>query len=160
MQLQLGHNKMIDFWCLGVLIYELFTTKTPFTEMEIKSKSFKDIVKVAEMSNRYFDPAIPSVASDLIRKLLKADKDERIGSKNIDDIKKHEFFNGIDWKALEAQTLESPLLESIQECSIATTRSRKCSSTDDQDYTYNNISLFTTEGSPAKRRMTVCPTNS
>ena len=101
MQLQLGHNKMIDFWCLGVLIHELFTTKTPFTEMEIQSKSFKDIVKAAETSNRYFDPTIPSVASDLIRKLLKADKDERIGSKNIDDIKNHEFFNGMDWKALE-----------------------------------------------------------
>ena len=43
MSLRTGHNKLVDLWSYGVLIYELFTKSTPFTEMEINSKLFMAI---------------------------------------------------------------------------------------------------------------------
>ena len=80
MQLRLGHNKLVDLWCFGVLLHELFTGTTPFTDTEIKSRSFKEIAKTAERGSRFYSEKIPVKASDLISKLLKADKDERLGA--------------------------------------------------------------------------------
>lgn len=101
MALKLGHNKLVDLWSYGIFIYEMFTKGTPFTDMEINSKHFYQICEGAETNRRFVHPLIPDAAEDLIVKILKCNKDERLGAKNLDDIKNHEFFNGFDWDALE-----------------------------------------------------------
>ena len=62
MSLKTGHNKLIDLWSYGILIYELFTKTTPFTDMEINSKLFFELASVAEKNHRFAHILIPSHA--------------------------------------------------------------------------------------------------
>lgn len=40
---------------------------------------------------------ISPVAADFIKKLLNPDFKERLGARDIDEIKSHEFFAGVSW---------------------------------------------------------------
>lgn len=69
--------------------------KTPFkghTEMQ----TFENIKTV----NYTIPLKIKNPARDLIEKLLKLDPEERLGAKNIEDLKKHKFFEEIDFEKL------------------------------------------------------------
>jgi serine/threonine protein kinase len=44
--MHIGYSKYVDFWALGILLYELATGLTPFMPEDISSKSkFKKVVK-------------------------------------------------------------------------------------------------------------------
>jgi len=52
----------------------------------------------------------PEIAQDLIRKLLLKDPSKRLGADGIDSLKQHPFFEGVEFKALYNDDLETPLL--------------------------------------------------
>ncbi|XP_048475590.1 ribosomal protein S6 kinase alpha-5-like [Rhincodon typus] len=88
-----GHGMSVDWWSLGILMFELLTGASPFTlEGEKNSQG--------EVSRRILqaDPPIPSEISpagrDLIQKLLIKDPKKRLGSgpKGASEIKRHSFF--------------------------------------------------------------------
>lgn len=98
-------SKEVDYWALGVLIFELHTNKLPFMansseifenikNLKIKWDSFD---KLAETNNY---PLLHH-AKDLILKFLKIKPSERWGSNNINDIKNHPFFTNFDWKNIK-----------------------------------------------------------
>ena len=62
----------------------------------------------------YADLKIPTNTSescnDILRKLLEKNPDKRLGSlKGAEEIKAHEFFNGIDWDIVERKELILPI---------------------------------------------------
>ncbi|XP_061607190.1 ribosomal protein S6 kinase alpha-4 isoform X2 [Phyllopteryx taeniolatus] len=104
-----GHGKSVDWWSLGILMFELLTGASPFTlEGERNSQS--------EVSKRILrcDPPFPSVigatAQDLLRKLLVKDPHKRLGSgpRGAADIKNHAFFKGLNWDDLAQKKIASP----------------------------------------------------
>ncbi len=95
----------VDYWSLGVLIFELYTSSLPFMD-EIFSKTTENILNLKinwtyfenlEKSNR-FDINCLCNAKNLIKNLLVIDTNQRWGYDNIDDIKSHPFFSNFDWK--------------------------------------------------------------
>ncbi|XP_059497641.1 ribosomal protein S6 kinase alpha-5-like isoform X2 [Stegostoma tigrinum] len=104
-----GHGMSVDWWSLGILLFELLTGASPFTlEGEKNSQG--------EVSRRILqaDPPIPSEISpagrDLIQKLLIKDPKKRLGSgpKGASEIKRHSFFRGINWEDLVAKRIPAP----------------------------------------------------
>ncbi|XP_013875128.1 cGMP-dependent protein kinase 2 isoform X1 [Austrofundulus limnaeus] len=103
-----GHNFSVDFWALGILVFELLTGSPPFSGSD-QMMTYTFILKGIEKMD--FPKKISKRPEDLIRKLCRRNPAERLGNlKNgITDIKKHRWFNGFNWEGLKVKTLQSPL---------------------------------------------------
>ncbi|XP_070820382.1 cGMP-dependent protein kinase 2 [Chaetodon trifascialis] len=103
-----GHNFSVDFWSLGILVFELLTGSPPFSGSD-QMMTYTFILKGIEKMD--FPKKVTKRPEDLIRKLCRRNPSERLGNlKNgITDIKKHRWFNGFNWEGLKARSLPSPL---------------------------------------------------
>ncbi len=89
-----GHNKCVDYWSLGVIIYEMLAGIDPFNDddpMKIYQKITHSILK--------FPSKFDKSAKSLIKKLLVRDVSKRLGNlKNgVNDIKSHRFFKDFEF---------------------------------------------------------------
>ncbi|XP_034134673.1 cGMP-dependent protein kinase 1 isoform X2 [Drosophila guanche] len=103
-----GHDRSVDYWALGILIYELLVGKTPFRGVN-QIKIYQQIlsgIDVIHMPTR-----IPKSAQHLVRHLCKQLPAERLGyqRKGISDIKRHSWFESLDWQRLKNKQLPSPI---------------------------------------------------
>lgn len=90
-----GHGSAVDWWTLGVFIYELLYGKTPF-----KGAGNEDTLSnvVSQCLNFPASPTVSSHGRDLIRRLLQKEPENRLGSeKGAAEIKQHPFFEGLNW---------------------------------------------------------------
>lgn len=70
-----GHGKAVDWWALGVLIYEMLAGYPPYyddTPFGIYEKILKGKI--------LFPPHIQPDAKDLVKKLLTYDRTQRLGN--------------------------------------------------------------------------------
>ena len=102
-----GYNKLVDWWSVGVLLYEFLAGYSPYREARTKID-----IKIYK-KNLEQDPLISDTAFDLIKKLCTFDVSKRIG-KNFEDIKNHEFFKDIDWIKLEKKEITPPYKPKIR----------------------------------------------
>nr|AML78527.1 putative LOV domain-containing protein [Pandorina morum] len=97
-----GHGPGVDWWSLGILIYELLYGTTPFRGSR-RDETFDNIIK----SPLRFPskPAISEEGRDLIDKLLVKDIGRRLGSRTgANEIKSHPWFKGVNWALLRNET--------------------------------------------------------
>lgn len=119
MILRTGYNKEIDFWEMGVYLFEMSVYVPPFNTSELKEKQkIKKIVIDAETKRDWKESNLSPELKDLINRLLKFDPQSRIGVQSWKEIKTHAFFNGFDWKQLEDMTMPSPLKGLIEKYPI------------------------------------------
>ena len=102
-----GYNKLVDWWSLGVLLYEFLAGYSPYRE----AKNRVDIQIYKKKLKQ--DPLISNTAFDLITKLCQYNVRLRIG-KNVKDIKNHKFFESIDWVKLEKKGITPPFKPKIR----------------------------------------------
>jgi len=108
-----GHDCAVDYWALGVLLYELLTGSPPFTgqtQVEILSKI------VEGKRHVHFPPEMPDEARALIKKLLVASPAKRLGrlQRGARDVAEHPFFSEIDWHALLAREALPPHFPAVR----------------------------------------------
>lgn len=107
-----GHGFEVDWWTLGILLFEMLTGRSPFRS-KLPQVTFEKILKTSPEFPRNFD----SLAKDLILSLLEKDPKKRIKSQ---DIQKHQFFKDINWDDIEKQsypTFDVPILRSEMDSS-------------------------------------------
>ncbi|KAK9079149.1 hypothetical protein SSX86_000819 [Deinandra increscens subsp. villosa] len=93
-----GHGSAVDWWTLGIFIYELFYGVTPFKGTHNELTLANIVARALEFPKQ---PVIPSLARDLISQLLVKDPDRRMGSTmGASVIKHHPFFSGVNWALL------------------------------------------------------------
>jgi serine/threonine protein kinase len=95
-----GHGSAVDWWTLGIFLYELLHGSTPFKGAGNRAT----LCNVIEQPLRFPSdggaggPAVSSVAKDLIRGLLVKDPQKRIAfTRGATEIKQHPFFEGVNW---------------------------------------------------------------
>jgi protein kinase A len=101
-----GHGKAVDWWTMGILLYEFIAGYPPFyddTPFRIYEKILEGKVKFPN----WFD----SRARDLVKGLLMTDHTKRLGTlKNgVADIKGHPYFHGANWEKLYARHYPAPI---------------------------------------------------
>ncbi|KAL0437013.1 UNVERIFIED_CONTAM: Serine/threonine-protein kinase KIPK1 [Sesamum radiatum] len=97
-----GHGSAVDWWTFGIFLYELLYGKTPF-----KGSSNEDTISnvVSQCLKFPQRPMVSSHARDLIRRLLKKEPENRLGSaKGAAEIKQHPFFEGLNWALIRCET--------------------------------------------------------
>ncbi|GAB4830315.1 serine threonine-protein kinase [Ancistrocladus abbreviatus] len=86
-----GHDFAVDWWCFGVVLYEMLYGTTPFRGANRKETFYRVLTKEPDLVGE----ATP--LRDLIRKLLEKDPKKRI---SVEGIKEHDFFRGVDWNMI------------------------------------------------------------
>ena len=103
--LRKGHCKAVDWWGLGILMYEMLVGVDPFAH-ESPMGVYQNIIK----GNVRFPANMHKDAKSLIKHLLTADLDRRYGNlaNGVNDIKSHAWFNGVDWAGLLSKSVKAP----------------------------------------------------
>ena len=116
-----GHTFMCDWWSFGILIYELLYGKTPFFNLDKNrmydlicsgSISFPKFIQI-ENEDKPRNYKVSEDAKNLILKLLEKDPGTRLGRKGLKEIKKHQFFSGINFEDLEKKKTKVPFKPTI-----------------------------------------------
>eukprot|EP01125_Pyxidicula_operculata_P013085 TRINITY_DN4331_c0_g1_i2.p1 TRINITY_DN4331_c0_g1~~TRINITY_DN4331_c0_g1_i2.p1 ORF type:complete len:267 (+),score=17.01 TRINITY_DN4331_c0_g1_i2:393-1193(+) len=101
-----GHDKSVDWWSLGILIFEMYAGYPPF----YGEHPFEIYEKICEASVP-FPSFFCGEARDIVSRLLQPLKSRRLGNLigGAKDVMKHPFFAGIDWVALEKKQVKPPV---------------------------------------------------
>jgi len=102
-----GYNKAVDWWALGVLVYEMAAGYPPF----FADQPIQIYEKIVSGKVR-FPSHFSSDLKDLLRYLLQVDLTKRFGNlKNgVNDIKNHRWFQTTDWIAIYQKKVEAPFI--------------------------------------------------
>ncbi|KJE90572.1 serine/threonine protein kinase 15 [Capsaspora owczarzaki ATCC 30864] len=106
-----GHDTAVDWWALGVCLFEFIVGVPPFYEPVLQD-TFENILE-----RRIEWPSeLSPEALDLVDKLLLVNVDNRLGSNGAAEIKAHPFFHGIDWNNLaKAEASFIPLVRDAED---------------------------------------------
>uniref|UniRef100_A0A671P237 protein kinase C n=1 Tax=Sinocyclocheilus anshuiensis TaxID=1608454 RepID=A0A671P237_9TELE len=105
-----SYTRAVDWWGLGVLIYEMLVGESPFPGDD-EEEVFDSIVNDEVRYPRF----LSSEAIGILRRLLRRNPERRLGSseKDAEDVKKQPFFRNMDWEALLLRKLPPPFLPTI-----------------------------------------------
>uniref|UniRef100_A0A674NPP2 protein kinase C n=1 Tax=Takifugu rubripes TaxID=31033 RepID=A0A674NPP2_TAKRU len=105
-----SYTRAVDWWGLGVLIYEMLVGESPFPGDD-EEEVFDSIVNDEVRYPRF----LSNEAIGIIRRLLRRNPERRLGSgeKDAEEVKKQPFFRTMDWEALLQRKVPPPFLPSI-----------------------------------------------
>jgi serum/glucocorticoid-regulated kinase 2 len=127
-----GYTKSIDWWTLGVLLYEmlvrpllpsspsyltLFSTQNglpPFYDENVNTM----YQRILHDPLRFPDD-MSHEARSVITGLLSRDPSRRLGANGAEEIKRHVFFRAIDWHRLMQKKIQPPFKPSVVRLSFS-----------------------------------------
>ncbi|KAL1254622.1 hypothetical protein QQF64_016851 [Cirrhinus molitorella] len=102
----------VDWWALGVLLYEMLSGHAPF-EAETEDELFECILK----DEIIYSSWLSNEAEDILRGLLTRDPAGRLGCIDSDGgeeaVTAHPFFTGLDWDKLNRRDITPPFTPRI-----------------------------------------------
>ncbi|KAH8550690.1 camp-dependent protein kinase 5 [Umbelopsis sp. PMI_123] len=106
-----GYGKAADWWSLGILIFEMLAGYPPFYDDD-HLKLYEKILAGKIKWPTYFDPN----AKDLLKRLLTPDLSKRFGNLRggSDDIKRHRWFEGVDFSRVLGRQIRAPYVPQIR----------------------------------------------
>ena len=125
-----GHGKGVDWWALGILIYEMMTGFPPFCG-DTAMSTYKQILE----GQLDFPKSMSRAAQDIIRRLLHPSYSKRLGClrNGTVDVRLHRFFGQVDLKELLKCKLQVPHVPKIQD-SMDTSNFMKYDDDPDPEY--------------------------
>ncbi|KAI7905396.1 camp-dependent protein kinase 9 [Cokeromyces recurvatus] len=102
-----GHGKAVDWWALGILIFEMLAGYPPFFD-DNSFGIYEKILMGKVQFAAHFDP----LAKDLLKRLLVSDRTKRLGNLKggSEDVKRHKWFRGVDWIGLLEKNVRAPII--------------------------------------------------
>lgn len=109
----LGYNRAVDYWALGVVIYELLLGWTPFqgiNEVDVGNNI------IAGIDPSKLPKALSNSSKDIILRFLEPDPTKRLGylQNGANDIRNHRWFRDFYWKSLQNLSMPSPIKPTVK----------------------------------------------
>lgn len=100
-----GYTKMVDFWSLGVLVFEMCCGWSPFyaedTQQMYKNIAFGKV--------RFPRDALSNEGRNFVKGLLNRNPAHRLGAKgDAEELMAHPFFSDVDWNRLSKKMVSPP----------------------------------------------------
>lgn len=100
-----GYTTMVDFWSLGVLVFEMCCGWSPFyaedTQQMYKNIAFGKV--------RFPRDALSTEGRNFVKGLLNRNPKHRLGAtKDAQELREHPFFSDVDWEALSKKLVVPP----------------------------------------------------
>eukprot|EP00038_Savillea_parva_P014596 m.11497 g.11497 ORF g.11497 m.11497 type:complete len:824 (+) comp2848_c0_seq1:174-2645(+) len=104
-----GHGLAVDWWAMGVMIFELLAGYRPFSARSEDDVCFKIV------NGEYAFPSVPEFTPTeqvVVRDLLHETPDSRLGATKYgpSEVRSHRFFAGMNWQRMRDRSAPSPLL--------------------------------------------------
>ena len=131
-----GHGRAVDWWAVGILVYEMLVGLPPFrgsNKATVKKRITTEKIK--------FPKHLTQEAVSLLKGLLQREPAKRLGygPSGGDEVKRHKFFKGINWRQLERCELSSPFKPTVD--------GADCVQNFDKEYTGQPVNI-TPSGTP------------
>ena len=100
-----GHTRSVDWYLLGVLVYEMLVGIPPYHSVN-QTEMFNNI----QRGKLRMPKSISKQAKDFMVKLLNRDPNKRLGatSRDSEELKEHPFFERVDWVAFKEKRVPPP----------------------------------------------------
>jgi serine/threonine protein kinase len=107
-----GHGVAVDYWSLGVLVFEMLVGFPPFTD----STTMGLFAKIREPGKLVIPDHVSPEAQHFIRSLLVVDPSRRLGNihRETENIRSHPWLRMTDWNAIEARNYAGPIIPPLR----------------------------------------------
>lgn len=107
-----GYNKSVDWWSLGILIFEMLCGFTPFWDGGSPMKIYENILR----GKVKYPPYIHPDAQDLLQKLITPDLTKRLGNLHggSKDVMNHPWFAEVTWERLQKKDIDAPYVPPVR----------------------------------------------
>ncbi|KAI9894708.1 MAG: camp-dependent protein kinase catalytic subunit [Vezdaea aestivalis] len=107
-----GYNKSVDWWSLGILIFEMLCGFTPFWDGGSPMKIYENILK----GRVKYPPYIHPDAQDLLVQLITPDLTKRLGNLHggSKDVMQHPWFAEVTWERLAKKDIDAPYVPPVR----------------------------------------------
>ncbi|KAI9841034.1 MAG: camp-dependent protein kinase catalytic subunit [Sclerophora amabilis] len=107
-----GYNKSVDWWSLGILIFEMLCGFTPFWDGGSPMKIYENIIK----GRVKYPPYIHPDAQDLLQQLITPDLTKRLGNLHAgsQDVMQHPWFAEVTWERLAKKDIDAPYVPPVR----------------------------------------------
>lgn len=104
-----GYDRMVDWWAVGILAFELLCGMTPFCD---DHDSGPEIIFANILTSRdqevEMPPRTPPATVDFVQSLLQFTPGNRLGIGGATQVKGHHIFSAIDLREVELQKVKPP----------------------------------------------------
>lgn len=110
-----GYNYTVDFYSLGMLIYEMVVGRSPFIW-----KTEKELFKQITQGDIHFPSSISKQLKIFLSQLLAKDPKERLGAKyGLSEIVNHPWCSNLDFVSIASKKGKVPIVPNIYETNFA-----------------------------------------
>jgi cGMP-dependent protein kinase len=108
-----GQTRSVDWWTLGILIFEFMVGSAPFraeNDMAMYGKVLKGINYVQ------FPSKCDGASEEIIKAILKSEPSERLPMRagGVNNLKQHRWYQDFDWDGLVSRALTPPYLPAVR----------------------------------------------
>ena len=108
---QKGYGQEIDWWSLGVIMFEMMIGYPPFYS-DSSTETCKKILNWESNLEIRSEANISKEAVDILKRLIN-DPEKRLGRNGAEEVKQHPFFKNVDWKHVK-ETMIPPFIPELK----------------------------------------------